>query len=252
MMFGVPGAALAIVHCAPKEKRKSVIGMVASTAICAFVCGITEPFEFMFMFASPLLYFAYALLYGIFSYITVLSGFRAGFAFSAGVTDLLFSASLPAAQKTWLIIPLGAAAFVTFYLVFRIMITVLNLKTPGREEGDEGSSGAQATSRVVPSGHGQETSGVVPSGQETSEVVPSVEGFKLNAILDGLGGRENIQTLDNCVTRLRVEVNDSSVINDEVLKVAGAKAVVRTGAGSVQVVIGLKVQKVADELRKML
>ena len=258
MMFGVPGAALAIVHCAPKEKRKSVIGMVASTAICAFVCGITEPFEFMFMFASPLLYFAYALLYGVFSYITVLSGFRAGFAFSAGVTDLLFSASLPAAQKTWLIIPLGAAAFVTFYLVFRIMITVLNLKTPGREEGDEGSSGAQATSsaqatsRVVPSGHGQETSGVVPSGQETSEVVPSVEGFKLNAILDGLGGRENIQTLDNCVTRLRVEVNDSSVINDEVLKAAGAKAVVRTGAGSVQVVIGLKVQKVADELRKML
>ena len=79
-----------------------------------------------------------------------------------------------------------------------------------------------------------------------------MEGFKLNAILDGLGGRENIQTLDNCVTRLRVEVNDSSVINDEVLKVAGAKAVVRTGAGSVQVVIGLKVQKVADELRKML
>lgn len=74
----------------------------------------------------------------------------------------------------------------------------------------------------------------------------------MNAILDGLGGRENIQTLDNCVTRLRVEVNDSSVINDEVLKAAGAKAVVRTGAGSVQVVIGLKVQKVADELRKML
>ena len=79
-----------------------------------------------------------------------------------------------------------------------------------------------------------------------------MEGFKLNAILDGLGGRENIQALDNCVTRLRVEVNDSSVINDEVLKAAGAKAVVRTGAGSVQVVIGLKVQKVADELRKML
>ena len=189
---------------------------------------------------------------------TVLRGFRAGCAFSGVVTDLLFSGSLPAAQKTWLIIPLGVAAFVTFYLVFRIMITVLNLKTPGREEGDEGSSGgAQATSGVVSSE--QETSGVVPSGQATSGVVRDgavrdvvVEGFKLNAILDGLGGRENIQTLDNCVTRLRVEVNDSSVINDEVLKAAGAKAVVRTGSGSVQVVIGLKVQKVADELRKML
>ena len=78
MMFGVPGAALAMVHCAPKEKRKAVIGMVASTALCAFVCGITEPFEFSFMFAAPVLYFVYALLYGIFSFITVLVGFRAG------------------------------------------------------------------------------------------------------------------------------------------------------------------------------
>ena len=264
MMFGVPGAALAIVHCAPKEKQKSVIGMVASTAICAFVCGITEPFEFMFMFASPLLYFAYALLYGIFSYITVLSGFRAGFAFSAGVTDLLFSASLPAAQKTWLIIPLGVAAFVTFYLVFRFMITALDLKTPGREE--EGAydtskvsgAGAGGTSRVVPDGgvpNAGDTSRVVRAGDEhdTSRVSDTiVEGINLNAILDGLGGRENIQTLDNCVTRLRVEVKDSNAINEDTLKAAGAKAVVRTGAGSVQVVIGLKVQKVADELRKML
>ena len=264
MMFGVPGAALAIVHCAPKEKQKSVIGMVASTAICAFVCGITEPFEFMFMFASPLLYFAYALLYGIFSYITVLSGFRAGFAFSAGVTDLLFSASLPAAQKTWLILPLGAAAFVTFYLVFRLMITAMDLKTPGREEGnDAGTSGvtrdANDTSRVVPAANVNDTSGVFPApANDTSGVVLTrvedvvVEGFKLNAILDGLGGRENIKTLDNCVTRLRIEVKDSNVINEDVLKAAGAKAVVRMGAGSVQVVIGLKVQKVADELRKML
>ena len=283
MMFGVPGAALAIVHCAPKEKQKSVIGMVASTAICAFVCGITEPFEFMFMFASPLLYFAYALLYGIFSYITVLSGFRAGFAFSAGVTDLLFSASLPAAQKTWLIIPLGLAAFVTFYLVFRFMITALDLKTPGREEdkSEEGEksaagdtskvagadagdtsrvvrvAGAGDTSRVVPDADGVpgDTSRVVRAGDghDTSKVPDTiVEGVNLNAILDGLGGRENIQTLDNCVTRLRVEVKDSNAINEETLKAAGAKAVVRTGAGSVQVVIGLKVQKVADELRKML
>ena len=269
MMFGVPGAALAIVHCAPKEKQKSVIGMVASTAICAFVCGITEPFEFMFMFASPLLYFAYALLYGIFSYITVLSGFRAGFAFSAGVTDLLFSASLPAAQKTWLIIPLGLAAFVTFYLVFRFMITALDLKTPGREEdkSEEGEksaagdtskvAGADAgdTSRVVRVAGAGDTSRVVRdgNGHDTSKVSDTiVEGVNLNAILEGLGGRENIQTLDNCVTRLRVEVKDSNAINEETLKAAGAKAVVRTGAGSVQVVIGLKVQKVADELRKML
>ena len=250
MMFGVPGAALAIVHCALKEKRKSVIGMVASTAICAFVCGITEPFEFMFMFASPLLYFAYALLYGIFSYITVLSGFRAGFAFSAGVTDLLFSASLPAAQKTWMIIPLGLAAFVVFYLVFRVMITALDLKTPGREESsgaDEEKSAKAATASAA-----ADKPVKIENAQESSREDTIVEGFNLNAILDGLGGRENIQTLDNCVTRLRVEVKDSDAVNEGILKAAGAKAVVRPGAGSVQVVIGLKVQKVADELRKMI
>ena len=240
MMFGVPGAALAMVHCAPKEKRKAVIGMVASTALCAFVCGITEPFEFSFMFAAPVLYFVYAVLYGIFSYITVLSGFRAGFAFSAGATDFMFSASLPAAQKTWMIIPLGAAAFATFYLVFRFMITAFNLKTPGREGTDS------AGTSISESGS---------SGPDTAEPAREpliVENCDLYAILDGLGGRQNIDTLDNCVTRLRVEVKDSGAVKDDVLKAAGAKAVVRTGANSVQVVIGLKVQKVADELRKIL
>ena len=253
MMFGVPGAALAIVHCAPKEKRKAVIGMVASTALCAFVCGITEPFEFSFMFAAPVLYFVYAVLYGIFSFITVLSGFRAGFAFSAGATDLLFSASLPAAQKTWLIIPLGAAAFVTFYAVFRFMITAFDLKTPGREEdagsGSDTTAGASAAAADTGSGSG---SGTIADTAAASREPVIVEGCDLNAILDGLGGRQNIDTLDNCVTRLRVEVKDSGAVKDDVLKSAGAKAVVRTGGNSVQVVIGLKVQKVADELRKMM
>ena len=271
MMFGVPGAALAMVHCAPKEKRKAVIGMVASTALCAFVCGITEPFEFSFMFAAPVLYFVYALLYGIFSFITVLVGFRAGFAFSAGATDLLFSASLPAAQKTWLIIPLGAAAFVTFYLVFRFMITAFNLKTPGREDDSGAGSGTRTTSvsgEGAPAGEAQ-AAATVPAADSTGSSIPEsgtngsdtaesarkpliVEGCDLNAILEGLGGRQNIDTLDNCVTRLRVEVKDSGAVKDDVLKAAGAKAVVRTGANSVQVVIGLKVQKVADELRKIL
>ena len=278
MMFGVPGAALAMVHCAPKEKRKAVIGMVASTALCAFVCGITEPFEFSFMFAAPVLYFVYALLYGIFSFITVLVGFRAGFAFSAGATDLLFSASLPAAQKTWLIIPLGAAAFVTFYLVFRFMITAFDLKTPGREGSSAGEGAASGTSAasgagvaaVTPVVSGENTSASAApaagssdtsnpesgsSGPDTAEPAREpliVENCDLYAILDGLGGRPNIDTLDNCVTRLRVEVKDSGAVKDDVLKAAGAKAVVRTGANSVQVVIGLKVQKVADELRKIL
>ena len=137
MMFGVPGAALAIVHCAKDNKKKVAIGLVASAALCAFICGVTEPFEFGFMFLAPVLYVVYAVLYGIFTNITVLVGFRAGFSFSAGATDLLFSASLPAAAKTWMIIPLGIAAFIVFYVVFRFMITKFNLKTPGREDDDE-------------------------------------------------------------------------------------------------------------------
>ena len=136
MMFGIPGAALAMIHTAKSNKKKVAIGLVTSAAISAFVCGVTEPFEFGFMFLAPALYVVYALLYGIFTFITVLVGFRAGFSFSAGATDLLFSASLPAAEKTWLIIPLGIAAFIVFYVVFRFMIVKFDLKTPGREDDD--------------------------------------------------------------------------------------------------------------------
>lgn len=137
MMFGVPGAALAMIHTAKSNKKKVAIGLVASAAVAAFVCGVTEPFEFGFMFLAPALYLIYALLYAIFTVITVLVGFRAGFSFSAGATDLVFSASLPAAQNTWMIIPLGIAAFLVFYVVFRFAIVKFDLKTPGREDDDQ-------------------------------------------------------------------------------------------------------------------
>ncbi len=134
MMFGIPGAALAMIQCAKPAKKKIAIGLVASAAVCSFICGVTEPFEFGFMFLAPGLYVVYALLYGIFTIVTVALGFRAGFSFSAGATDLLFSSTLPAAQKTLLIIPLGIAAFVVFYFVFLFAIKKFDLKTPGREE----------------------------------------------------------------------------------------------------------------------
>ena len=137
MMFGIPGAALAMIQCAKDNKKKVAIGLIASAAISAFVCGVTEPFEFAFMFLAPALYVVYALLYGIFTVITVALGFRAGFSFSAGLTDLIFSAPLPAAAKTWLIIPLGIAAFIVFYAVFRFAIVKFDLKTPGREDDDD-------------------------------------------------------------------------------------------------------------------
>lgn len=225
MMFGIPGAALAMVHTAKPAKRKIVIGLVASAAISAFVCGVTEPFEFGFMFFAPVLYVIYALLYGIFVTITTLVGFRAGFMFSAGATDLLFSASLPAAQKTWMIIPLGIAAFIVFYVVFRFAIVKFNLKTPGREDDDV-----------------DETT-VKLANNNFTEVA--------KIVLEGVGGKENVASIDNCITRLRLEIKDYTKVDEKKIKSAGVAGVIRPGKTSVQVIIGTKVQFVADEFKKL-
>lgn len=226
MMFGIPGAALAMIQTAKDNKKKVAIGLVASAAICAFVCGVTEPFEFGFMFLAPVLYLIYALLYGIFAFVTVVLGFRAGFSFSAGATDLLFSASLPAAANTWLIIPLGIAAFIVFYVVFRFAIQKFNLKTPGREDDDE-----EAEKNVV-----------LENGDFTQVA---------QIILDGIGGIENVDSVDNCITRLRLEVKDYTMVDENKIRSAGVAGVIRPGKTSVQVVIGPKVQFVADEFKRL-
>ncbi len=226
MMFGIPGAALAMIHCAKSNKKKVAIGLVASAALCSFVCGVTEPFEFGFMFLAPGLYLIYAALYGIFTVITVLVGFRAGFCFSAGATDLLFSASLPAAQNTWMIIPLGIAAFIVFYVVFRFAITKFDLKTPGREDDDE-----------------EEEKKAVLSNDNYTEVA--------SVILEGIGGKDNVTSIDNCITRLRLEIKDYTLVDEKKIKSAGVSGVVRPGKNSVQVVVGTKVQFVADEFKKL-
>lgn len=227
MMFGIPGAALAMVHTAKSNKKKVAIGLVASAAVCSFVCGVTEPFEFGFMFLAPALYLIYALLYGIFTTITVLLGFRAGFSFSAGATDLVFSAPLPAAANTWMIIPLGLAAFAVFYVVFRFAIVKFDLKTPGREDDD-----IEAEKKAV------------LSNSNFTEVA--------SVILEGLGGKENVKSLDNCITRLRLEINDYTKVDEKKIKSAGVAGVMRPSKTAVQVIVGTKVQFVADEMKKML
>ena len=225
MMFGIPGAALAMIQCAKDNKKKVAIGLVASAAICSFICGVTEPFEFGFMFLAPGLYVIYALLYGIFTFVTVLLGFRAGFSFSAGATDLLFSASLPAAQKTLLIIPLGIAAFIVFYVVFRFAILKFDLKTPGREDDD------------------MDETTVKLANDNFTEVA--------KIILEGVGGKGNVASIDNCITRLRLEIKDYTAVDEKKIKSAGVAGVIRPGKNSVQVVIGTKVQFVADEFKKL-
>ena len=225
MMFGIPGAALAMIQTAKSNKKKIAIGLVGSAALCAFVCGVTEPFEFGFMFLAPGLYVIYAILYGIFTTITTLVGFRAGFSFSAGATDLVFSSSLPAAQKTWMIIPLGIAAFIVFYVVFRIAITKFDLKTPGREDDD----------------------------LDEENITLANDDFTAMAavILEGLGGSANVKSIDNCITRLRLEINDDNKIDEAKIKSSGAAGIIRPGKGNIQVIIGPKVQFVADEMEKL-
>ena len=226
MMFGIAGAALATVQTA--KNKKAAIGLVVSAAICAFVCGVTEPFEFGFMFLCFPLYIVYAALYGIFTIITYYSGFRAGFCFSAGATDLVFSASLPAHANTWMIIPLGIAAFVVFYLVFRFAITKFDLKTPGREDEDEEAAEANIT-------------------LANNDYTAIAKG-----VLAAVGGKGNVANVDYCATRLRFEIKDHTAVDEKAVKKAGAAGVIRPSKTACQVVIGPKVQFVYDELKKML
>ena len=225
MMFGIPGAALAMIQTAKSNKRKATIGIVGAAALSAFICGVTEPFEFAFMFLAFPLYIVYSLLYGIFTVVTVALGFRAGFCFSAGATDLLFGASLPAAANYWVIIPMGIAAFVVFYLVFLFAIKKFNLKTPGREDDAEDELKIEL------------------AGNDYTAMA--------QIILEGLGGKENVTSIDHCITRLRLEVKDRLLVDEKKIKSSGASGVVRPGKTSVQVIIGPKVQFVYDEFKKL-
>ena len=226
MMFGLPAAAMAIIHCAKPEKKKAAASLMGAAAICAFICGVTEPFEFAFMFLAPALYLVYAILYGVFAAVTVALGFRAGFSFSAGLTDLVFSASLPAHAKTWMIIPIGIVAAIVFYVVFRFAITTWNLKTPGREDDEE-----------------DETKIELANDDFTSMAA---------IILEGLGGKDNVTSVDNCITRLRLEIKDYTAVDEKKIKSAGISGVIRPSKTSVQVIIGPKVQFVADEFKKLM
>lgn len=227
MMFGLPAACLAMYHTAKKENKKVVYGLLASAAFCSFFTGVTEPIEFSFMFLAPGLYVVHALLAGITAGITVALPIRAGFSFSGGAIDLGLSSFTPLALNPWLLVPIGLAVGVIYYIVFRLVIKAFNLKTPGREDED-----IEAEKRAV------------LSNDNFTEVA--------RIILEGLGGKENIKSLDNCITRLRLEIKDQAVVNEKTIKSAGVAGIMRPGKTSVQVIIGTKVQFVADEMKKML
>lgn len=227
MMFGLPAGALAMYHTAKDNKKKIAAGLLLGAALSSFFTGVTEPLEFAFMFLAPGLYLIHAVLTGVSMAVAVLLPARCGFAFSAGFVDWFLSFKNPMAVNPLMIIPVGIVVAVVYYVVFRLVITKFNLKTPGREDDD-----AENEKKVV------------LSNNNFTEVAA--------IILEGLGGKENIKSIDNCITRLRLEINDYTKVDEKKIKSAGIAGIMRPGKTSVQVIVGTKVQFVADEMKKML
>ena len=225
MMFGLPAAALAMYHMAKKEKKGVAMGLLASAALASFFTGVTEPLEFSFMFLAPALYAVHAVLTGISVAVTAMLPTRAGFNFSAGLVDWFLSFKAPGAMNVWMLLLIGVVVAVIYYVVFRFMIAKFNFKTPGREDDDT-----------------DETK-VTLSNNNYTEVA--------KIVLEGVGGKGNVASIDNCITRLRLEVKDYTKVDEKKIKSAGVAGVIRPGKTSVQVIIGTQVQFVADEFKKL-
>ena len=222
MMFGLPAACLAMYHSAKKENKKAVAGMFISIAFTSFLTGITEPIEFLFVFLSPLLYLAHAVLTGLSLALTQVLGILHGFGFSAGLIDYLLNMYL--STKGLLIIPVGLGFAVVYYFVFRFMINKFDIPTPGRL--DEVS----------------EESDQLVSERGVSEVA---RGY-FNAI----GGRENIVEIDSCITRLRLTLKDASIIDEAAIKRLGAAGIIKPNNKNIQIVVGTHAELIAEEMKK--
>ena len=225
MMFGLPAAALAMYFTAKDTKKKVAAGLLMSAAIASFLNGVTEPLEFSFMFLAPALYVVHALLTGISMAVVAALPVRAGFNFSAGLIDWTLSFKAPFAQNPLLLIPIGLAVGLVYFIIFRIVIVKFNMKTPGREDDD----------------------------LDETKVTLANDDFTAIAkiVLEGVGGKANVTSVDNCITRLRLEIKDYTLIDEKKIKSAGVAGVIRPSKTSVQVIVGTKVQFVADEFKKL-
>ncbi|MCV2533956.1 N-acetylglucosamine-specific PTS transporter subunit IIBC [Enterobacter wuhouensis] len=230
MMFGLPGAALAIYHCARPENKAKVLGIMMAGAFAAFFTGITEPLEFSFMFVAPVLYVIHAVLTGISVFIAASMQWIAGFGFSAGLVDMVLSSRNPLATHWWMLIPQGLVFFVIYYVVFRFTITKFNLMTPGRELAVAGSEA-----------DGQD---VNVSADKEQDVVGLARQY-----IAAVGGSDNLTGIDACITRLRLNVKDSSLVNEALAKRLGASGVIRLNKTSVQIIVGFVAEKIANAMK---
>ena len=245
MIFGLPGAALAMYTTAKREKRKIAGGLLLSASLTAMLTGITEPIEFTFLFVAPVLYLFHSLFAGLSYMFTHVFNVGVGMTFSGGIIDLLLFGVLQGNEKTnWTaIIPIGIAYFILYFLLFRFMIRKFDYLTPGREEDGE-------TKLYTRADYNEKKKSEVAGEPEMSAADVGLESTS-SLIVRGLGGRENIKNVDCCATRLRVTVNDSALVNDALLKKSGAAGVIRRGSG-VQVVYGPQVSVIKSELDEFL
>ncbi|HGY5238412.1 TPA: N-acetylglucosamine-specific PTS transporter subunit IIBC [Aeromonas salmonicida subsp. pectinolytica] len=223
MMFGLPGAALAIYHSAKKENKDKVASIMIAAAFASFFTGVTEPLEFSFMFVAPVLYVIHALLTGISVFIAASMQWMAGFGFSAGLVDMVLSSRNPLATQWYMLLVQGLVFFGLYYVVFRAVIVKFNLKTPGREDDEAVPAQAQTTDRTE----------------------------LARQYLEVLGGQDNLVTIDACITRLRLTLKDRSIVDERKLKALGAAGVVKLGEQNLQVILGPLAEIIAGEMKAL-
>ncbi|MBS5595999.1 PTS transporter subunit IIABC [Peptostreptococcus sp.] len=242
MIFGLPGAALAMYKTAKPEKRKLVGGLLFSAALTSMLTGITEPIEFTFLFVAPFLYLIHCIFAGLAYMLMHIMKVAVGMTFSGGLIDMTLFGILQGQSKTnWIgIVIAGIGYFVVYYFLFSFLIKKFNLKTPGRED-DANAEVKLYTKADVNAKKGKASS----KGANASDDELSI------AIVHGLGGKSNIESVDNCITRLRCVVVDSKKVKDDVLKATGAAGVIKSGSG-VQVIYGPKVSIIKSNLEEYL
>ena len=238
MMFGLPGAALAMYQCAKPEKKKAAGGLLLSAALTAFLTGITEPLEFTFIFVALPMYAVHCVLAGLSFMLMHILNVGVGMTFSGGLIDLVLFGVMQGNAKThwvWVVV-VGAVYFVLYYIIFRFMISKFDYKTPGRDDAEEVKLYTRADVNAR-----NAASGSVPAGNDPVSAL----------IVEGLGGAANLADVDCCATRLRCTVNDAALVKQDVLKASGASGVICKGNG-VQVVYGPKVAVIKAKLEDYL
>jgi len=237
LMFGLPAAALAMIHMANKKQKKIAFGILGAAAITAFLTGVTEPLEFAFMFVAFPLYLVHAVLTGLSLAVAYTLDIHLGFSFSAGLIDFLLYGTAPAAHNVWMLLVMGAIFFAVYYVLFRLVIRWWNLRTPGREPDDEFEAEQAANL--------EDDAVAAISGGGTA--VATRASTKAEQLIAAFGGRDNLVNVDACITRLRMEVADKGQVDKARLKALGAAGVIEVG-NNVQAIFGTQAELLKGDI----